>query len=425
MVLSEAVMTAADQDEEVSSITISTNRGMAPSMSEFYNNELLSDIDICSEEGQRFHCHKLVLINWSAPLRRMLTGDMLEGRERTITIHGCCGEVLGALLRFMYSCECSLPPGKLVALTALADQYDVLLLTELCREAIRGHLHNQRCCCLFYKAAKEVQQADIQQMAWESLSSNLGSLVRQHAVFVQLELEDVLLLCGKPAPAAAAAARPGSSSGSNRASQAGSSRAAGLGDVLFPLRLGPPERSATAAAAASGQAAHRPEYLLFVALMAWLDHKPERQQHKQQLLDCINFDRMNNYELAQMRNHPHVQSDDQLKELLLDAYARRCLQQCQQPLYHMQPLGERWPHAAGAAALPLAAGAGAALQQQDAGDAAAAAVGARGVQRAVLNAVEHRDDGGQRAVLNLVERRDGGAAVAAAPLPGNVAARQD
>jgi hypothetical protein len=24
----------------------------------------------------------------------------------------------------------------------------------------------RRCCCLFYKAAKEVQQADIQQMAW-------------------------------------------------------------------------------------------------------------------------------------------------------------------------------------------------------------------------------------------------------------------
>jgi hypothetical protein len=31
-----------------------------------------------------------------------------------------------------------------------------------------------------------------------------------------------------------------------------------------------------------------------------LDHKPKRQQHKQQLLECINFDRMNNYELAQV-----------------------------------------------------------------------------------------------------------------------------
>ncbi|KAF6265966.1 hypothetical protein COO60DRAFT_772086 [Scenedesmus sp. NREL 46B-D3] len=123
-----------------------------------------------------------------------------------------------------------------------------------------------------------------------------------------------------------------------------------MGDALFPMRLGPPEPGAAAAAAAAGPAAHRPEYLLFVALMAWLDHRPERQQHKQQLLDCINFDRMNNHELAQMRSLPHVQNDDQLKELLLDAYARRCLQQSQQPLYHMQPLGERWRHDAAAAA---------------------------------------------------------------------------
>lgn len=62
------------QDEEVLSITISTNRGMAPSMAEFFNNELLSDIIICSQDGESFKCHKLVLIRWSAPLRRMLTG---------------------------------------------------------------------------------------------------------------------------------------------------------------------------------------------------------------------------------------------------------------------------------------------------------------------------------------------------------------
>jgi hypothetical protein len=37
-------------------------------------SELLSDITICSEDGQALRCHKLVLIRWSAPLRRMLTG---------------------------------------------------------------------------------------------------------------------------------------------------------------------------------------------------------------------------------------------------------------------------------------------------------------------------------------------------------------
>lgn len=43
-----------------------------------------------------------------------------------------------------------------------------------------------RCCCLFYKAAKEVQQSEIQQLAWDHLASNLTSLVRQHNVFVQV-----------------------------------------------------------------------------------------------------------------------------------------------------------------------------------------------------------------------------------------------
>lgn len=39
--------------------------------------------------------------------------------------------------------------------------------------------------------------------------------------------------------------------------------------------------------------------------------------------------------LLQMRYHPHVQSSNELKDMLLDAYARRL----QQPVYHMRP---RW-----------------------------------------------------------------------------------
>lgn len=54
-----------------------------------------------------------------------------------------------------------------------------------------------RCCCLFYKAAKEIQQQEIMQLAWEQLASNLNSLVRQHDVFVQLEFEDVLRLLSR------------------------------------------------------------------------------------------------------------------------------------------------------------------------------------------------------------------------------------
>jgi hypothetical protein len=39
-----------------------------------------------------------------------------------------------------------------------------------------------------------------------------------------------------------------------------------------------------------------------------------------------------------MRRNPYVQADPDLKEMLLDAFERRCLDHSQQPVYHMGPL---------------------------------------------------------------------------------------
>lgn len=70
--------TAAAVEEHVEVIQLITNRASAPSLGDFlaelHNSEVLSDIIICSEDGQAIKCHKLVLIRWSAPLRRMLCG---------------------------------------------------------------------------------------------------------------------------------------------------------------------------------------------------------------------------------------------------------------------------------------------------------------------------------------------------------------
>jgi hypothetical protein len=44
----------------------------------------------------------------------------------------------------------------------------------------------------------------------------------------------------------------------------------------------------------------RPEYALFLASMAWLHHTPERQQYKQQLYACFDFNAMRDNELSQV-----------------------------------------------------------------------------------------------------------------------------
>lgn len=74
--------TTTTAEENIETINLVTTRASAPSLGDFlaelHNSEVLSDITICSEDGQAIKCHKLVLIRWSAPFRRMLCGG------------GCC-----------------------------------------------------------------------------------------------------------------------------------------------------------------------------------------------------------------------------------------------------------------------------------------------------------------------------------------------
>jgi hypothetical protein len=58
------------------------------------------------------------------------------------------------------------------------------------------------------------------------------------------------------------------------------------------------------------QQPRRPEYALFLACMAWLHHTPDRQQYKQQLYECFDFNAMLDNELSQVNQsdtHRHMQ----------------------------------------------------------------------------------------------------------------------
>lgn len=117
---------------------------------------------------------------------------------------------------------------------------------------------------------------------------------------LQLELEDVLLLCGRPT--AGPASTSNGTAVPNTSTTGASSRTASTGSVLEPPRRQQmrSDNAGSYADAAPTPSTARLDYLLFLALMAWLDHKPERQQYQQQLLDCVDFDRMTNVELSQV-----------------------------------------------------------------------------------------------------------------------------
>ncbi len=243
---------------------------------------------------------------------------------------------------------------QLVPLTALADQYDIGLLVQLCQEAIAKGAVDQRCCCRLYLQARAQGMEALADLCWGSMLGDVsGMLALASEDYVQLEFSDVLRLCNRHGGSAdgnsiggsagqglssqvdASAGAPTSGdasrcrlslSSSGSMGGDGSGRAAGdaAGDMAAEALVLQPAPAAGTVPGSSVQAIQckASEFVIFTAIVRWCEADPARMQHIEQLLGYIRFDLMAYMELAQLKGH-HV-----FKEC---AALQRMLQQaCQQ-----------------------------------------------------------------------------------------------
>lgn len=240
----------------------------------------------------------------------------------------------------------SLQVEQLVPLAALADQYDVGLLTRLCQEAIFKHAMDQRCCCGLYLQARQYGMDQVADMCWHHMSVNVSGMLRQGAKdFIQLDIQDLLRLCH----------RDGSSLGGNSSKESAVSSSGGMsedipaasncaeqqqqGNVRVDMLGAGPRKAPTPDSAlhsnATGHAVHftlpprlpgsQPaEFVIFQAIVAWVEACCDaRLQHLDVLLGCVRFDLMAHVELTQVREHPLVNKCELLGDMLRDAYQQQ------------------------------------------------------------------------------------------------------
>jgi hypothetical protein len=78
-------------------------------MMPFYNNQELSDCEICTE-GKVHKCHRLVLSAASAAFRAMFaSSEMLEASSGRVVVKDTAPEVMEKLLQHMYGLEVQVP----------------------------------------------------------------------------------------------------------------------------------------------------------------------------------------------------------------------------------------------------------------------------------------------------------------------------
>ena len=85
----------------------------------------------CGEQGQ-MHVHSLVLMARSPVFYNMLTTDMVEKREKIVTVPDWDIEVVKEMVNYMYTATISPQFTSLAELLALADKYCVAPLVTFC-----------------------------------------------------------------------------------------------------------------------------------------------------------------------------------------------------------------------------------------------------------------------------------------------------
>ncbi|XP_057340002.1 speckle-type POZ protein-like [Microplitis mediator] len=108
---------------------------MAHDYEKLYESKMGSDVELIVQE-KKFQAHKFILMVRSPVFQAMLTTDMRENREKTITIKDMDSEVFKSMLEFLYTDKVNDLDNVAEQLLEAADKYQIHTLKEICAESL-------------------------------------------------------------------------------------------------------------------------------------------------------------------------------------------------------------------------------------------------------------------------------------------------
>ncbi|KAG7463998.1 hypothetical protein MATL_G00182600 [Megalops atlanticus] len=112
---------------------------------EFYVGGLFTDITLQCATGETFRCHKAALSARSSYFRVMFTADMRERSGDAVTLTGVEGEVLSALVDYVYTARVSITQANVQSLLEAADLLQFGAVKRACEEFLVRFLDVDNC----------------------------------------------------------------------------------------------------------------------------------------------------------------------------------------------------------------------------------------------------------------------------------------
>uniref|UniRef100_A0A9J7ZWG5 Kelch-like family member 23 n=1 Tax=Cyprinus carpio carpio TaxID=630221 RepID=A0A9J7ZWG5_CYPCA len=157
---------------------------------EFHSSGLFTDVTLQSSSGLLFHCHKAVLSARSSYFRVMFTLDMRERLNNTISLPCINGEILGALVSYIYTSKISITQNNVQSLLEAADLLQFNSLKKACESFLIRLLDVDNCLGMHSFAELHVC-SDLQHEALRIILSRFEELTLQEE-FLQVDFQKLM-----------------------------------------------------------------------------------------------------------------------------------------------------------------------------------------------------------------------------------------
>lgn len=163
------------------------------SLRHFYTNGLFTDVSLqCAGSGQVFHCHRVLLSARSSYFRVMFTADMRERSNSSITLIGVDGEVLGALVNYVYTAHICITESNVQRLLEAADLLQFCSVKRACEEFLIRLLDVDNCLGMHAFAQLHICPG-LEREARRMILSRFKELVQQEE-FLELDQDRMRLV---------------------------------------------------------------------------------------------------------------------------------------------------------------------------------------------------------------------------------------
>uniref|UniRef100_A0A672JSD9 Kelch like family member 23 n=1 Tax=Sinocyclocheilus grahami TaxID=75366 RepID=A0A672JSD9_SINGR len=158
---------------------------------EFHSSGLFTDVTLQSSSGQLCHCHKVVLSACTC-FKVMFTLDMRERLNDTINLPCKNGELLEALVSYVYTSKISITQNNIQSLLEATDLLQFNSLKKACEDFLI-HLLDVDNCLRMHSFAELHMCSDLQREALRIILSRFEELTLQEE-FLEVDFQKLLMI---------------------------------------------------------------------------------------------------------------------------------------------------------------------------------------------------------------------------------------